>query len=112
MEPVDRPCVRVRDGLMSFWVVLWLVVGGWTGYEIWQLTALSASTVESGQSLGVAAGALQNLSGLPVVGESSKNVGDQISATAADIVAAGRQADRSLRGMAVLVGLAVALGPS
>ena len=39
-------------------------------------------------------------------------LGRRIGATAAQIVDAGQQADRSIRGLAVLLGLAVALGPS
>jgi hypothetical protein len=112
MRRLDAGTVRLLDGALVFWVVLWLVVGAWAGYLIWQLTALSASTVESGRSLGVAADALTNLRSVPVVGDASKDFGRRIAATAAQVVDAGQQADRSIRGLAVLIGLSVALGPS
>jgi hypothetical protein len=112
MRRLDAGTLRLLDGALMFWVVLWLVIGAWAGYLIWQLTALSASTVESGRSLGVAADALTNLGSVPVVGDASKEFGDRIGATAAQVVDAGHQADRSIRGLAVLIGLAVALGPS
>jgi len=112
MRRLDGGTVRLLDGALVFWVVLWLVVGTWSGCLIWQLTALSASTVESGRSLAVAADALTNLGSVPVVGDASKDFGRRIGATAAQVVDAGQQADRSIRGLAVLIGLAVALGPS
>lgn len=112
MQRLDAGTVRLFDGALAFWVVLWLVVAAWAGYLIWQLTGLSASTVESGQSLAVAADALKNLGSVPVVGDASADFGGRIGATAAQIVDAGRQADRSIRGLAVLIGLSVALGPS
>lgn len=112
MQAVDARTQRLLDGGLVFWVVLWLVVGAWTGYLIWQLTALSASTVESGRSLAVASHALTNLGSVPVVGSASQDFGRRIGATATQIVAAGHQADRSIRGLAMLIGLTVALGPS
>jgi hypothetical protein len=112
MRRVDARTQHLMDSGLAFWVVLWLVVGAWTGYLIWQLTALSASTVDSGRSLAVAADALTNLGSVPVVGDASQDFGRRIGATAAQIVDAGHQADRSIRGVAVLVGLTVALGPS
>ena len=112
MRQVDARTLRLLDGALAFWVVFWLVVGAWAGYLIWQLTALSASTVDSGRSLGVAAQALRNLGSLPVVGEASQNFADRIGANATQVIEAGHQADRSIRGLAVLIGLSVALGPS
>jgi hypothetical protein len=112
MHQLDARTLRLLDGALLFWVMLWLVVGAWAGYLIWQLTALSASTVESGRSLEVAADALTNLGSVPVVGDASRDFGDRIAATAAQVVDAGHQADRSIRGLSVLIGLTVALGPS
>ncbi|HUW16944.1 MAG TPA: hypothetical protein VMW94_07685, partial [Actinomycetes bacterium] len=47
-----------------------------------------------------------------VIGASTAELGDQVAATAALIVDSGIQARSSVRGLAVLIGLAVALGPT
>jgi hypothetical protein len=107
-----EPERRTWDGIVFFWAVFWLVVGGWTGYEIWQLTGLSTSTVESGHALQTAGQALQNLGHVPVIGNTTGRLGDQVTATAGDIVASGHQADRSIRSMSILIGLAVGIGPT
>lgn len=106
-----RPDPR-RDGLAAFWVVLWLVVGAWTGYEVWQLTALSRAAVDSGRSLRSAASALEQLDGVPLVGDTTAPLADQVGATAEQIVAGGERSERSVKGLAVLLGLAVGIGPS
>ncbi|NHA69627.1 hypothetical protein [Phycicoccus flavus] len=108
----DAGTVRTWDGVVVFWVVFWLVIGAWTGYLLWQLTGLAASTVDSGRSLGSAASALRTLSAVPIIGDQTGALGEQVGATADGIVRSGRQADSSIRGLSVLLGAAVALAPS
>lgn len=108
----ERSSRRSWDGIVFFWAVFWLVVGAWTGYEIWQLTGLSQSTVESGHALQTAGRALQDLGNVPVIGNTTGRLGDQVTATANDIVASGHQADRSIRSLSVLIGIAVGIGPT
>lgn len=108
----DAGTVRTWDGVVFFWVVFWLAIGVWTGYQLWQLTGLAASTVDSGRSLGSAADALQRLSSIPIIGDRTGALGDQVGATADRIVTSGQQADRSIRGLSVLLGVAVAAGPT
>ena len=100
------------DGVATFWVVLWLVLGAWTGYEIWQLTGLSRATVESGRSLQSVASAIEALDDVPVVGDTTAPIADQIAQTADDITESGYRTERSLRGLAILIGLAIGVGPS
>jgi hypothetical protein len=111
-QKTDAPTLHTWDSLCLFWVVLWLVVGIWTGYQIFQLTDLADSTVQSGQALETAAEGLKTLGDIPVVGAAAADLGDQVAATAAGIVESGTQARSSVRGLAVLIGLAVALGPT
>lgn len=108
----DAATMRVWDGVTAFWVMLWLVVGAWTGYQIWQLTGLSASTVQAGHALGAAGKALQDLSGIPLIGSRTGELGNQVATTGAGIVTGGEHADSSIRALAVLVGLAVGLSPA
>ncbi len=108
----DIGTMRLWDGVAAFWVVLWLVVGGWAGFHVWQLTGLSASTVDAGQALGTAGRALQDLAGIPLIGERTGQLGDQIASTGSGIVASGQRADQSIRALAVLIGLSLAVGPA
>lgn len=108
----DPATIRFWDSVILFWVVLWLVVGAWTGYEIWQLTGLSASTVDAGHALATAGKALQDLRGTPIVGARTGELGSQVSATASGIIVSGHSANESIRGLSILIGLAVALGPA
>lgn len=102
----------VVRGLVATWVVMWLVVGAWTGYELWQLADLGATVAESGRALDAAGSGLQSLGSLPVVGEDTAALGDQVRSNAEDIVAAAGNAQSGARRLAVLLGLAVALVPS
>lgn len=108
----DAGTVRTWDGVVVFWVVFWLAVGAWTGYQLWQLTGLAASTIDSGRSLGSAADALQRLSSIPIIGDRTGALGEQIATTSEQIVSSGQQADRSIRGLSVLLGVAVAVAPT
>ncbi len=38
LDAVGRQGLRLLDGLVLLWVVLWVVLGAWTGHEIRQLT--------------------------------------------------------------------------
>jgi len=104
--------VRRWDAVVVAWVLFWLIAGVIAGYEIWQLTALSQSTVDSGQGLQRAGDALRRLGDTPVIGEKTGQIGDQISQTAAGIIVGGQRASSSIKGMSLVIGLAVALIPT
>lgn len=107
-----RPSGDVLAGLVATWVVLWLVVGAWTGYELWQLGDLGATVADSGRALDAAGTGLQSLEGIPVVGEQTAELGEQVRSNAQDIVAGAGEAQSRTRRLAVLLGLTVALVPS
>ena len=110
-SPRTASSVSSWDGIVAFWVVFWVVVGAATGYLIWQLTGLSTGVVDAGRALDTAGKALQDLSGAPVIGERTGELGNRVTETAASVRAGGASAETSLRGLAVLLGIAVALGP-
>ena len=112
MSGRTAPSADVVRGLVATWVTLWLVVGTWVGYEVWQLSDLGATVAESGRALDAAGSGLQSLGGVPVVGDQTSQVGDQVRANADDIVAAAGEAQSGARRLSVLLGLAVALVPS
>ncbi|MDQ2756185.1 MAG: hypothetical protein M3Y71_06415 [Actinomycetota bacterium] len=108
----DAKAGRAWDGVVFFWVVLWLVIGGAVAYEMWQLTGLSQSAVDSGRALGTAGQALQDLSGLPLIGTRTGQLGDQVAGTGGSIVDSGTRAGGSIRVLALLTGIVIALAPT
>jgi hypothetical protein len=46
----DEPTLRLLDGAVTAWMVLWVVVGGWTAYTTWQLSELG-DTVTTGAEI-------------------------------------------------------------
>jgi hypothetical protein len=100
------------SGAVAAWCVLWVVVGVWTGYELWQLGELGGAVAETGRALGNAGDALEGLSGTPLVGDRTEELGAQVASSSADIVAQAEGARGSLRQLAVLLGLTVSLVPS
>ncbi len=108
----DAHQLSVWDGFALFWVVFWLVVGGWVGYAIWQLTGLSSGMLDSARALDTAGRALTDLAGVPVIGDRTGELGGQVATTAASIKAGAVQADGSIRSLAVLIGTALGIGPS
>lgn len=112
MSAPRRPSGDVVTGLVATWVALWLVIGSWTGYELWQLGDLGATVADSGRALDAAGTGLQSLGPIPVVGEQTAELGQQVRTNAQDIVAGAAEAQSRTRRLAVLLGLAVALVPS
>ncbi len=107
-----RGPARPRDALALFWVTLWLAVGTWVGYEIWQLSSLGTALARTSSSLETSGQALQELRGVPVIGHTTGTIGDELRTTAARAEAVGQDAREHTRRLAVLLGVAVALGPA
>ncbi len=100
------------SGAVAAWCALWLVVGLWTGHELWQLAELGRAVADTARSLGAAGTALEGLGSAPLVGERTEELGAQVQQSSAGIVAEADGARASLRQLAVLLGLTVALVPS
>ncbi|MEO7234957.1 MAG: hypothetical protein ABIW80_06245 [Lapillicoccus sp.] len=112
IQTASAPSIRVTDAFVVLWVVLWLGAGVLAGYQIWQLTSLSTSVVESGNALGTAGGALKDLGGVPLIGEGIGKLGDEVNTTATGIVDSGRRSEASIRVLALILGTAIGLGPA
>ena len=97
---------------VAAWCALWLVVGIWTGYELWQLGELGGAVAETGRALGSAGDALQGLGSTPLVGDRTEELGAEVASSSANIVTEAEGAQGSLRQLAVLLGLTVSLVPS
>lgn len=112
IRTADEATVRLLDGLVIFWLVLWLVVGGWSGILIWQLSDLGNTVTNSGQALTSTGEALQALGELPIVGERPGELGDEVVSTAYDIAVRGQEVRTQLRQLAVALGFSIVLMPT
>lgn len=108
----DASTIRLLDGLVVFWFVLWLVVGGWSGYTMWRLSELGDTVTASGESIHSAGQALESLGGVPLIGERPLELGKQVSATGVDIADRGQQVRSQMRQLSLLLGLAISLMPT
>ena len=104
--------LRLYDGLVAFWVALWLVVGGWIGLRIWQFAEVADSVADSGRAISSAGSVIAAFGDVPVIGQVPGQLGARIEATGRSVAAQGAaNADRT-RQTAILLGLAIALAPS
>ncbi len=107
-----RARTGVLSGAVAAWVVVWLAVGLVTTVQIRRLSALSDSVVESGRALDSAGLALQDVARVPLIGERTKRLGDEVRETAAEIERAGRSSRVTVRWVSVLVGAGLFLIPT
>jgi hypothetical protein len=112
LRTADEPTVRRLDGLVLCWLVLWIVIGGWTGYTIWQFSQLGDTVSISGRAIGSTGDALTSLGDVPVVGDRTSELGGKVVATGDEIVARGQKVQSQGRQLAVLLGLAIVLLPA
>lgn len=108
------PAARRRslDTAVALWVALWVLVGVWTGVEVWRLSGLTQTIAESGVALDDAGSALESLRGVPLVGGESAELGSKVRANGADIVDGAAQARGSFRRLSVLLGVTIVFVPT
>lgn len=114
-EPVrtaDVSTIRLLDGAVVAWIVLWLVVAVWSAFTIWELSELGDTVTTTGQSIGNAGSALKSLEDLPVVGERPGEVGSDALVAGAEIEARGQLVKSQLQQLAILLGMAICLIPT
>lgn len=111
IRSTDAWALAVLDGFVVFWIALWIVLGLLTGSQVWQLSSLSDSAQASAVAADTAGEALQSLSGLPLVGESSGQLGDDVRAAAEQVQASATQTDVTLRRLGFLLGASIILIP-
>ena len=104
--------MRLLDGLVGLWLALWLLVGAWAAYTVWQLSDLGDTVTTIGQAVTSAGEALQDLSGVPVLGDKPGDVGSQVESAGADIADRGQRVRSQLRQLSLLLGLSIAVMPT
>lgn len=112
VRTADESTVRLLDGLVVLWLVLWLVVGGLSSYTIWQVSELGDTVTRSGRALDSAGRALESLGDVPVVGESPAELGTEVVTTGEDVASRGQDVKSQLRQLSLLLGLSIMLIPT
>lgn len=107
----DARTVHAWDGFIGFWVVLWLVIGVWTGVTLWQAADTGDTISASGDALQSAGGGLQGLAEIPIIGERPGTIGSEVAATGSEISERGTLIKTQLRRLAILLGLAIVAIP-
>lgn len=108
----DARDIRTWDGVVLFWVVMWVIIGCAVGITIWGLSGLSVSAVQSGRALDNAGQALEGLGKIPVIGDGPSEFGAQVRETAKGIIINGEQGGDRIQALAVLLGVTIAIVPS
>lgn len=114
-EPIrtaDESTIRLLDGMVAAWLTLWLAVGIWSGYTIWQLSELGDTVSTSGVAIGSAGEALQSLEAIPVIGEEPGDLGRETLTAGQEIEARGQEVKSQLRQLSILLGMAICLIPT
>jgi hypothetical protein len=112
LRGVSGATVRVLDGLVTFWVLLWIIVAALIGWAVWQLTGLTDTVTDSGNALDSAGQAIASFGDIPLVGDVPRQLGAQIRGTAEDIRTSGMNAEATVKRVAILLGLVVLLMPT
>ncbi len=94
------------------WILLWLVVGVWSAYTVWDLSELGDTVSTTGRSISSAGSALKSLEDLPVVGARPGEVGSDALLAGAEIDSRGQLVKSQLQQLAVLLGVAICLIPT
>jgi hypothetical protein len=108
----ETSTLRLLDSLVLVWVVLWVVVAGWSGYTIWQLSELGETVTTSGEALESAGTAVESFGRVPVVGDRAAELGREVVVAAVDISARGHEITSRMRQLALLLGISIAVMPT
>lgn len=109
--PLRRRPQRIVAVAIAAWVMAWTVAGVAAGLQIRRLTEVSDSLVQSGRALDTAGSALQAVGRLPVVGERTERLGNEVRQTAGEIQAAGESSRETVHSVSLIVGAALVLLP-
>jgi hypothetical protein len=97
--------------LLVAWVLLWLGIGAWTGYEVNGLRRLSTTVVSAGVAVQTTGEALQRFGSIPLVGGDLGRIGGEVRVAGVSAQVSGRASRGTIDTLAVLLGLAVGLIP-
>ncbi|WP_168929363.1 hypothetical protein [Nocardioides sp. GY 10113] len=107
----DSRTVHTWDGLVLFWVALWVVVGAWTGVTLWQAADAGDTISRSGRATSAAGEGLASMADVPLVGDRPGEIGRQIAQSGTEITARGQEVKGQLRQLALLLGISITVIP-
>ena len=112
----DSPARRTRQIVADLLVVLWLVFWVWAGWSVHETTQELARPAERTQSAAAGLSAslgdtADSLGDIPLIGSSASRPLDEASAYADELAAASGRGIDAVNGLALKLGLAVALTP-
>ena len=100
--------MRTWDGLVLFWVVLWVVLAAWTGLTLWRTADTGDTISSSGVALHSVGQSLRDLADLPLVPDRPGEIGGEVVTTADQITERGQEIKSQLHQLALLLGIAIA----
>ena len=108
----DDLTIRLIDGAVLFWVVVWLTIGTWSGITFWQLADIGDTITNSGQAIRSAGEGLVHIGNLPIIGDKAGGVGNDAVTASADIATRGQEIKQQLHQLAWLLGLSIIFMPT
>ncbi len=104
--------LAIVDVALAVWVAAWIALGVAIGVNVNDLTGLSRTLVSEGHAVETIGRTLRPLGAAPLVGGSISHAAEQIQQTGANAVSSGHSSASSIKALAVLLAIAVALLPS
>jgi hypothetical protein len=109
---VSHRTSRTIDVILVLWLLLWCAIGYTLGRTVNELSGLSDGVIGAGEGISDAAGALDDLADVPLVGSGIAAIAGSIDAIGQGTVEKGEASKDAIFNVAVLIGLVIALGPS
>lgn len=97
--------------LAVIWCGVWVWLGTQVAAEVRGLTQLSDTVVSAGRAAEASADALEQVGGLPLVGERVEEPVRRVREAGRDAVASGRASRDSAENLSLLLGVAIAVIP-
>jgi hypothetical protein len=109
---VSHRLSRTIDIVLLAWLLLWCAIGYTLGRTVNELSRLSDGVIGAGEGVSDAAGALDGLTDVPVIGAGIEEVAARIDAIGRGTVQKGEASKDTIFNVSLLIGLVVALGPT
>lgn len=104
--------IRLIDVVLIVWLLLWCAIGYGVGHTVNGLSGLSDGVIGAGEGVSDAAGALTDLTDVPLVGGSVEAIADRIDALGQGTVQKAEASKDVIFNVSLLLGLLIALAPS
>ena len=103
--------LRTIDVVLVCWLLLWCAIGYTVGHTVNGLSGLSDGVIGAGEGVSDAAGALTDLTDVPLIGGSVEAIADRIDALGQGTVQKAEASKDVIFNVSLLLGLLIALAP-